>query len=222
MQARYVKQFAALVVSLCAVPAAADVIDFEDETVGYAISGDGSVEIDGFTFAAVPGGDAEYLYITEPGDPSCGEGGCISNDSTRVASIGDRNSDGPISISRTGGGVFGLTSFDAAFTFKDTSSPYNATLLTLEADLLGGGMLSQVFELTNNFRTLSVSGWDDLVSLRFIGWGNRVELGNFLSVDNIVVTTARAPSTSVPEPGTVTLLGLGLLGMGMARRRQKS
>jgi hypothetical protein len=38
------------------------------------------------------------------------------------------------------------------------------------------------------------------------------------SVDNFSATT----STSVPEPGTLALLGIGLLGMGAARRRKKA
>ena len=37
------------------------------------------------------------------------------------------------------------------------------------------------------------------------------------TVDNIVYT----PSVGVPEPGTLALLGIGLFGMGLARRRRK-
>ena len=40
-----------------------------------------------------------------------------------------------------------------------------------------------------------------------------------LSVDNFYAETAM---TSVPEPGTLALLSIGLLGMGLARRRKKS
>jgi hypothetical protein len=46
-------------------------------------------------------------------------------------------------------------------------------------------------------------------------------LGDFFnqSVDNIVVAAVEPPS-NVPEPGTLTILALGLLGAGAMRRRE--
>ena len=39
--------------------------------------------------------------------------------------------------------------------------------------------------------------------------------------DYIRVLTARSPAADVPEPATLTLFGLGLLGLGVARRRKE-
>jgi Protein of unknown function (DUF642)/PEP-CTERM motif len=54
------------------------------------------------------------------------------------------------------------------------------------------------------------------VTLQFknVNLGGGIDLG----LDNVSVFA----STSVPEPGTLVLLGIGLLGMGAARRRKKA
>jgi hypothetical protein len=36
----------------------------------------------------------------------------------------------------------------------------------------------------------------------------------------MLIRAVLSPSTPVPEPGTLALFGLGLLGMGLARRKK--
>lgn len=49
------------------------------------------------------------------------------------------------------------------------------------------------------------------------GWMNYNQFGT-LAIDNSAMSTADA---EVPEPGSLALLGLGLLGFSLARRKQK-
>jgi hypothetical protein len=75
----------------------------------------------------------------------------------------------------------------------------------------GGGF---DFDHTDIFSVTSTNGISRFV-LDSSGYGGGQVSGN-TSVDNFSVTT------SVPEPGTLALLGIGLLGMGAARRRMKA
>jgi hypothetical protein len=54
-----------------------------------------------------------------------------------------------------------------------------------------------------------------IVARKCIDWASAVQF-DFRS-DSYVFATAR----KVPEPGTLALFGIGLAGMGLARRRKK-
>jgi hypothetical protein len=63
------------------------------------------------------------------------------------------------------------------------------------------------------------SGSSSLINLRLIN-RNTAGAGNDFAIDDITLDTQSQVTPSVPEPGTLALLGLGLAGLGLSRRRK--
>jgi hypothetical protein len=57
---------------------------------------------------------------------------------------------------------------------------------------------------------------DELVSGVILRYGSGSDVALFHAIDDVQFNMA-----SVPEPGTLALLGIGLVGMGLSRRRKK-
>ena len=113
--------------------------------------------------------------------------------------IGDVNStsSGPASSLEGIPGVSGSTTLELDF---------DSTSGTLNFSIIGGevsGLLGSV--------NLNDNGFDETNARIFFGGNARTSFDNF---------SVHVPAVAVPEPGTATLLGMGLLGSMIIRRRR--
>lgn len=74
----------------------------------------------------------------------------------------------------------------------------------------------------SNFASVSIGailGASDLANLRFSFWTNVSQSSESAYIDNVVL---RGTPTSVSNPSSIALLGLGLMGLGLARRKKSA
>lgn len=193
--------------------ATASLITFTDRTAFLAAANittsvdfEGLAPADSFTFFSSPPGlttgganfssTTDNLFVIDPGFQSpdffwSSGGYLIDNDFSTSALV--------ITLAP------GVTAFGA-----DLSS-FGAGDITIA--LAGGDMLTLASPGQPNFAFLGFTSDQDILSLAFSKSGDSVVLDN--------VSFGQTAQTAVPEPASLTLLGLGLAGMGARRWRQR-
>lgn len=191
------------------VSAAPVVIDFQDVAEGTWTADNNS---NGFRFL----GNRAAVYFTN--GVICNPN-CAANDSRTLLVAGSSfGLASQVTMTRVDGGTFALLGFDGGEMFSGTSL-YSAGQINYVGMLSNATVMSGSFRLDGindgpngnaDFQRFALTAMyvDQIV---FSG-SNGNNGNNGFSLDNI--------SVSVPEPDSLALGGLGLLGLALARRRR--
>ena len=197
-----------VVASALTSPALANKITFETANLGVFT---GPVTEDGFTYSTLSGG----LFVTQSGNPG--------HDLEGLSTVGG----GVVKIVSATGGDFNFNALDfAAFNILGTGSQ----TLKVEGFLGGSSVGLDQYTLANtkvfnpkydNWTTeaASVLAGKSLSELDITLNASTAGSGSLFSenMDNVVLTPELA---QVPEPGSLALLGAGILTLGLIRRRK--
>lgn len=234
----FLSAVAAAALAGTAAPALADAITLDSSAIGqsytFTYNGftDGTV-VNGltgsttFTLTGISGNQYQFSYsVTNTTDPTLG---------SRISSFGFNTN--PDIIGATSTGAFGYTTLNSSYPngigaidvcFKDakTGSCSGGGSGGLTNGQTGTGAFSLSFSqpitsLTMNdfyVRYQSITGAGNITSASGAGTLTGSSSGGSTSTSGGSTSTG---GTDVPEPGMLGLLGISLLGLGLARRRRQ-
>ena len=197
---------ASLAVLLSPMAAQADIIAFESAATGTCqVTAGGS--IDGFTLGAYDGDSGGGFNNADTQGGGCELAVPDAYSGTNYM----LNFNSVIAEFTRDVGTFDLISL---FVHSDSRSG-DSTVRFQGLDGIGGSILYSIdVAITASWQQVSFSGW---TGVKTFTWDSLVP-----GTSNIGIDDFEYNAQSVPEPGTLALLGIGLLGMGAARRRRKA
>lgn len=160
--------------------------------------------------------NSAFVIDSTPYDPNALY---VHNGTDYLALVGGAS----VTLASTANPFFSVKSIDLAnYYYYDGRSEFNATA-TLTGTFADGTTISASYEFSNNnvlttndYVTELLGDFTNLTSFKIAA------SGYYLAIDNIVVTQVAAATTNVPEPASLAILGLGLVGIAAGRRRKSA